>query len=371
MSSRSLVCSIVLATLAATPLITVPQAAHAQGLIDFLWGGTDEWGGKRQVVDFDAKYSADQVIVSFGDRRLYLITQKGKAISYPIAVPREQSRWQGTTTVSEKKINPSWRPTPDMLKENPKLPTWVPGGHPMNPLGVRAMYLGASTYRIHGTDAPWTIGQAVSKGCIRMYNEDVEDLYPRVPVGMKVTVTWQQFNGQAVAANDGATPPPFDPSPVSYGTSSKASRTIRNLPPPPSSLPSDTVGAANKMAPPEPLTEDKPKPVAKAKAPKATLPAIATTVASTSATAPSPAAAPAAPASAAAATPPPAATPVKAGPSDPVAAANKAAEAATRAAQSARAAAEAAKKAAADAQKATSADSDETGKDDAAKRAAL
>ena len=196
-----------------TPLLTAPNAARAQGLIDFLWGGTDEWGGKRQVVDFDPKYSADQVIVSFGDRRLYLITQKGKAISYPIAVPREQSRWEGTTTVSEKKENPSWRPTPDMLRENPKLPTWVPGGHPMNPLGVRAMYLGASTYRIHGTDAPWTIGQAVSKGCIRMYNEDVLDLYPRVPVGMKVTVTWQQFNSQAIASNDDSS---SSASPLSY-----------------------------------------------------------------------------------------------------------------------------------------------------------
>jgi lipoprotein-anchoring transpeptidase ErfK/SrfK len=73
------------------------------------------------------------------------------------------------------------------------LPYYVPGGHPQNPLGVRALYLGASTYRIHGTDAPWTIGTAVSKGCIRMYNEDVLDLYPRVPVGTRVTVTWKRF----------------------------------------------------------------------------------------------------------------------------------------------------------------------------------
>ena len=97
MSFSSLVRPLVLASLAATSLLTAPNDARAQGLIDFLWGGTDEWGGKRQVVDFDPKYSADQVIVSFGDRRLYLITQKGKAISYPIAVPREQSRWQGVT----------------------------------------------------------------------------------------------------------------------------------------------------------------------------------------------------------------------------------------------------------------------------------
>lgn len=80
-----------------------------------------------------------------------------------------------------------------MRRENPKLPAFVPGGHPLNPLGVRALYLGGTMYRIHGTDAPWTIGTAVSKGCIRMYNEDVLDLYPRVPVGTRVTVTWQRF----------------------------------------------------------------------------------------------------------------------------------------------------------------------------------
>ena len=388
MSFSSLVRPLVLAILAATPLLTAPNDARAQGLIDFLWGGTDEWGGKRQVVDFDPKYSADQVIVSFGDRRLYLITQKGKAISYPIAVPREQSRWEGTTTVSEKKENPSWRPTPDMLRENPKLPTWVPGGHPMNPLGVRAMYLGASTYRIHGTDAPWTIGQAVSKGCIRMYNEDVLDLYPRVPVGMKVTVTWQQFNSQAVASNDdssSASPLSYEP-PAVAGTSSKGStRSIRNLPPPPSSIPPtasvtpDNVGAANKMAPPDPSTEDKPaKPIVKAK-PKVKKPE---TVAATT---PSIPAAPAAPvaktpvastaapaASTPAATPAPAAAPAKTETSSAVEAATKAAEAATRAAESARKAADAAKKAAEDARKATSADGNkEPSKEDGGKRAAL
>jgi hypothetical protein len=388
MSFHSLVRPLVLAILAATPLLTAPNAARAQGLIDFLWGGTDEWGGKRQVVDFDPKYSADQVIVSFGDRRLYLITQKGKAISYPIAVPREQSRWEGTTTVSSKKENPSWRPTPDMLRENPKLPTWVPGGHPMNPLGVRAMYLGASTYRIHGTDAPWTIGQAVSKGCIRMINEDVLDLYPRVPVGMKVTVTWQQFNPQAVASNDdssSASPLSYEP-PAVAGTSSKGStRSIRNLPPPPSSLPPtagvtpDNVGAANKMAPPDPSTEDKPaKPIVKAK-PKVKKPeAIAATTPSTPAApaAPetkTPVASTAAPvASTAAATPAPAAAPAKTETTSAVEAATRAAEAATRAAESARKAADAAKKAAEDARKATSADGNkEPGKEDGAKRAAL
>src|SRR5262249_21860614 len=117
----------------------------------------------------------------------------GEALSYPIAVPREQDRWEGVTSVSEKRVNPMWTPTQSMLAENPRLPPWIPGGHPMNPLGVRALYLGASFYRIHGTDAPWTIGTAVSKGCIRMYNKDMLDLYPRVPRDAIVVVTWQRF----------------------------------------------------------------------------------------------------------------------------------------------------------------------------------
>ncbi|HRN83348.1 MAG TPA: L,D-transpeptidase [Hyphomicrobium sp.] len=191
------------AVVAVTALAGSPGVAHAQaggsgGLADLLWGGEPEFGGGRQTVTFNPEYKAGQIIVSFGDRRLYLITKPGQALSYPIAIPREQSRWEGRTTVSSKRENPDWRPTPTMLQENPRLPSWVPGGHPMNPLGVRALYLGSSLYRIHGTDAPWTIGQAVSKGCIRMFNEDVLDLYPRVPTGTTVTVTWERFKTDGV-----------------------------------------------------------------------------------------------------------------------------------------------------------------------------
>ncbi len=158
------------------------------------WGGSHLVGGTgRRVVRFAPQFATGEIVVSFGDRRLYYVTKSGEAISYPIATPRDEDRWQGLTTVSDKKPNPSWTPTPAMIAENPRLPRWVPGGHPMNPLGVRALYLGDSTYRIHGTDAPWTIGTAISKGCIRMYNEDVLDLYPRASVGGKVTVTWQRF----------------------------------------------------------------------------------------------------------------------------------------------------------------------------------
>jgi lipoprotein-anchoring transpeptidase ErfK/SrfK len=191
------------------------QAATAQPL-SWDWGGGSTVGGSgRETVRFDTKYGKGQVIVSFTDRRLYFITQPGEAYSYPIAVPREQSRWQGVTSVTQKRENPSWTPTPTMVRENPRLPRWVPGGHPMNPLGVRALYLGSSMYRIHGTDAPWTIGSAVSKGCIRLYNQDVLDLYPRVSVGAKVVVTYDSFTNKAVSR--GPAPPPTPAASV-YGS---------------------------------------------------------------------------------------------------------------------------------------------------------
>lgn len=151
----------------------------------------------RAMVTFDPKYASGEIVVSFADRRLYHVQRPGSALSYPIAVPRSQSRWSGVERISMKRINPSWTPTPDMRRENPRLPSWVPGGHPMNPLGVRGLYLGQTTYRIHGTDAPWTIGQDVSKGCIRMLNEHVIELYDRTPVGTKVTATWDTFQGRS------------------------------------------------------------------------------------------------------------------------------------------------------------------------------
>ena len=182
--------------------------ASAQQLF-WDWGGGSTVGGSgRETVRFSPQYGKGQVIVSFGDRRLYYVTQPGEAISYPIAIPREQSRWQGVTAVTQKRVNPSWTPTPTMIAENPRLPRWVPGGHPMNPLGNRALYLGSSMYRIHGTDAPWTIGTAVSKGCIRLYNQDVADLYPRVNVGAKVTVTWDKFTTTASASRPSNSPSP-------------------------------------------------------------------------------------------------------------------------------------------------------------------
>jgi len=201
-STRTLLASAALAFAALIPM--APTNAEAQGL-SWLWGGGSQVGGSgKEVVRFGVQHRPGQVIVSFSDRKLYLVTKPGEAISYPIAVPREQSRWQGTLQVSSKRVDPPWTPTPAMLRENPKLPPHVPGGHPMNPMGARALYLGATMYRIHGTDAPWSIGQAVSKGCIRMYNKDVVDLYDRVPVGTRVAVSWNRYTtSEAPLASSG------------------------------------------------------------------------------------------------------------------------------------------------------------------------
>lgn len=170
----------------------MPHQAKADWLSDLFGDSSGNYQSKT-MVRFSPKYEPGQIIVSFGQRRLFYITQKGQAISYPIAIPKGDARWAGTSIVSDKRVNPSWTPTAEMRQENPKLPAYVPGGHPRNPLGVRALYLGSSLYRIHGTDAPWLIGQEVSKGCIRMLNADVIDLYERVRVGARVTVTWNKF----------------------------------------------------------------------------------------------------------------------------------------------------------------------------------
>jgi len=170
--------------------------ASAQGLFPWQWnfGGTNTANGaSREVVNFPRGIAPGQIIVSFTDRRLYYVPERGTAIAYPIATPRRQDRWQGVLRVTRKRVNPPWTPTSSMLRENPSLPHHVPGGHPQNPLGSHALYLGSTLYRIHGTDAPWTIGQPVSKGCVRMHNTDVNDLYRRVNVGTKVTVTWRSF----------------------------------------------------------------------------------------------------------------------------------------------------------------------------------
>lgn len=177
--------------IAAAMLFALLPSQAAAGLFDFASPSQQRQSvAGRHLVAFPPGYEPGTILVQFSQRRLYLVLPQQRAISYPIGAPMGDARWSGETYVSEKRVNPSWTPTPEMRAENPDLPAYVPGGHPRNPLGVRAMYLGRSLYRIHGTDAPWTVGQDVSHGCIRMFNQDVADLYQRVPVGTRVVVMW-------------------------------------------------------------------------------------------------------------------------------------------------------------------------------------
>jgi lipoprotein-anchoring transpeptidase ErfK/SrfK len=141
----------------------------------------------KQVVDYAGKESAGTVIIDTPQRFLFLVQGNGKAIRYGIGVGRPGFTWAGVKQITRKAEWPDWRPPEEMLKRRPDLPSFMAGG-PSNPLGARAMYLGSTLYRIHGSNEPWTIGQAVSSGCIRMRNEDVTDLYERVKVGTKVLV---------------------------------------------------------------------------------------------------------------------------------------------------------------------------------------
>lgn len=184
----------------------MPQSADA-GIFRFLLGGGErkpqhrDWTNvtSRQLVRFSAEYDPGTIVVSFADRRLYYVQQRGMALSYLIGTPVLEEKWSGELKVSDKRVDPRWVPTPDMRRKDPTLPLAVEGGDPRNPLGRRALYLGDTLYRIHGTDAPWTVGQEVSNGCVRLYNRDILDLYNRVPVGAKVVVTWERFEQIASA----------------------------------------------------------------------------------------------------------------------------------------------------------------------------
>ncbi len=142
---------------------------------------------RRQVVDYRTTETAGTVIIDTPNTYLYYVLGNGKAMRYGIGVGREGFTWAGVQSVTRKAEWPDWTPPAEMLQRQPYLPRFMAGG-PQNPLGARAMYLGDTIYRIHGTNQPQTIGSRVSSGCIRMLNEDVIDLYGRVNVGTKVIV---------------------------------------------------------------------------------------------------------------------------------------------------------------------------------------
>jgi len=165
------------------PLLTplVPQQEEAIGQPAF----NPKY--EKQLVEYHGNQGPGTIVVDTPNKFLFLVQGDGKALRYGIGVGRPGFTWSGVKQISAKKEWPAWTPPPEMLARRPDLPRHMEGG-PQNPLGARAMYLGSSLYRIHGSNEPWTIGTNVSSGCIRMRNEDVIDLYGRVNIGTKVVV---------------------------------------------------------------------------------------------------------------------------------------------------------------------------------------
>jgi lipoprotein-anchoring transpeptidase ErfK/SrfK len=145
---------------------------------------------QRQVVFFRSSEAPGTIIVHTAERFLYVVQSGGRALRYGVGVGRAGFQWQGLLKVTRKEEWPDWIPPPEMIERQPYLPRFMAGG-PGNPLGARALYLGNTVYRIHGTNQPQTIGTAVSSGCFRLVNPDVIDLYDRIPLGTKVVVRQQ------------------------------------------------------------------------------------------------------------------------------------------------------------------------------------
>jgi len=189
-------------TFAAMTLVATSTSVMAQSFYeDFISGGAPlnrrhnfGFGNSsgtgpipRTTVSYPGNYAPGTIIVNTAERRLYFVTGHGEAIRYGIGVGRDGFRWGGVHKISAKKEWPEWTPPSQMLRRRPDLPRHMKGGEE-NPLGARALYLGSTLYRIHGSNEPETIGQAVSSGCFRMVNDDVIDLYNRASVGATVIV---------------------------------------------------------------------------------------------------------------------------------------------------------------------------------------
>jgi len=144
----------------------------------------------REVVAFrDAGYSAGTIVVRTSERRLYYVMGDGRAMRYPVGVGKAGKAWAGTARIDGKYIAPAWSPPADVKRDKPSLPDVIPGGSPRNPMGAAAMTLSGGQYAIHGTNVPSSIGGFVSYGCIRMYNQDILDLFGRASLGTQVVVT--------------------------------------------------------------------------------------------------------------------------------------------------------------------------------------
>ncbi|WP_375455806.1 L,D-transpeptidase [uncultured Methylobacterium sp.] len=172
----------------AVQAVAVPTANAALNTADPMASAVPQMSAiAREQVAYAGPYGAGTIVVSTAERRLYYVLGGGQALRYGVGVGRPGFTWGGVQNITMKKEWPDWRPPSTMLRRRPDLPRFMKGGIE-NPLGARAMYLGGSIYRIHGSNEPETIGTAVSSGCIRMANEDVIDLYTRAKVGTKVIV---------------------------------------------------------------------------------------------------------------------------------------------------------------------------------------
>jgi lipoprotein-anchoring transpeptidase ErfK/SrfK len=166
-------------------LVITPASVSADASVDASASMPNVKRGK--IVDFQTSKSKGSIIINSKTNELFYILDNGKAVKYRVATARKGFGWKGTHKVSSKTTWPDWRPPTEMRVRHPELPTFMKGG-PKNPLGARAMYLGSSIYRIHGTNEPKSIGKSASSGCIRMLNADVTELYTLVKVGTEVTM---------------------------------------------------------------------------------------------------------------------------------------------------------------------------------------
>jgi lipoprotein-anchoring transpeptidase ErfK/SrfK len=195
---RLRVCVLALLLVPAAPSFAAPLMPSTNPTMEDVDPGIDDSGRdkdlppelRRQSVYYRTEQPPGTIIVNTHDRFLYLIMGNGVAMRYGVGVGRDGFQWGGIQKITLKREWPDWVPPPEMIVRQPYLPRWMAGG-PGNPLGARAMNLGGTVYRIHGTNAPQTIGQAVSSGCFRLVNDDVIDLYSRVPLGTKVMVQHQ------------------------------------------------------------------------------------------------------------------------------------------------------------------------------------
>jgi lipoprotein-anchoring transpeptidase ErfK/SrfK len=165
------------------------SAAVAASFCVLTFAATTPAAANGSLVAFDADVSPGTIVVRTNERRLYLVLGQGRAVVYPVGVGRAGQQWSGRAVVESKRIRPAWAPPPDIKRENPRLPDVIAGGAPNNPMGVAALVLSGGEYAIHGTNRPGSVGRFVSHGCIRMYNQDITDLYARVRIGTQVIVT--------------------------------------------------------------------------------------------------------------------------------------------------------------------------------------